>query len=163
MVTTNAIPTAPILTRDTANYLISGAGGTTWFKDGSALTDTAQKFKPTVAGSYTAKITTNGCISLMSTAYYYLITDVINLSNEEFIKLAPNPFINNLNFDFVVKGYQKLNMDVFDLVRGNKVASLQNLYPGMPIYLGQLSPGTYVIKVSSNDLKVSYQFKMIKL
>lgn len=163
MVTTNAIPIAPALTRDTANNLISGAAGTTWFKDGSALTDTAQKFKPTSAGSYTAKITTNGCTSLMSTAYYYLVTDIINLSNEEFIKLAPNPFINNLNFDFVVKGYQKLNMDVFDLVRGNKVASMQNLYPGVPIYLGQLSPGTYVIKVSSNDLKVSYQFKMVKL
>jgi hypothetical protein len=54
-------------------------------------------------------------------------------------------------------------MEVFDLASGSKVVSKQNLTPGMPIYLGQLSAGTYVIKVASNDLKVSYQFKMIKL
>ena len=40
----------------------------------------------------------------------YLVTDIINLSKDEFIKLAPNPFVNKLNFDFVVKGYQRLNL-----------------------------------------------------
>jgi len=29
--------------------------------------------------------------------------------------------------------------------------------------LGQLSAGTYVIKVTSNDNKIAYQFKMVKL
>jgi hypothetical protein len=99
----------------------------------------------------------------MSAAYYYLVTDIINLSKDEFIKLAPNPFINQLNFDFVVKGYQKLNIEVFDLSTGAKVASKQNLTPGNSIYLGQLAAGTYVIKVTSNDNKISYQFKMVKL
>jgi hypothetical protein len=33
----------------------------------------------------------------------------------------------------------------------------------MPIYLGQLSAGTFLIKVSSNDNKIAYQFKMVKL
>jgi hypothetical protein len=92
-----------------------------------------------------------------------LVTDVINLSANEFIKLAPNPFINQLNFDFVVKGYQRLNIEVYDLATGMKVATKQNLTAGMPIYLGQLSAGTYVIKVSSTDNKISYQFKMVKL
>ncbi|MEI6587221.1 MAG: VCBS repeat-containing protein, partial [Sediminibacterium sp.] len=109
-----SIPSAPTLSRDTANFLLSGAAGTTWYKDGSAITDTAQKYKPTAAGSYTAKTTINGCTSVMSAAYYYLVTDIINLSKDEFIKLAPNPFVNQLNFDFVVKGYQKLNIEVFD-------------------------------------------------
>jgi hypothetical protein len=54
-------------------------------------------------------------------------------------------------------------MEVFDLASGARVANKQNLTPGIPIYLGQLSAGTYVIKVTSNDLKVSYQFKMVKL
>ena len=31
------------------------------------------------------------------------------------------------------------------------------------ITLGHLSAGTYVIKVSSTDNKISYQFKMVKL
>ena len=162
-VTIKPIPSAPLLSRDTANYLLSGASGTTWYKDGVALTDTTQKYKPTAPGSYTAKTTLNGCTSVLSAAYYYLVTDIINLSKDEYIKLAPNPFINQLNFDFVVKGYQRLNLEIFDIATGTKVASKQNIVPGMPIYLGQLSAGTYVIKVTSNDNKISHQFKMVKL
>ncbi len=158
------IPSTPTLSRDTANYLVSNSSiGNKWYKDATALTDTTQKFKPTTPGSYTVKTTQNGCISAASEPYHYLVTDVINLSADEFIKLAPNPFINQLNFDFVVKGYQRLNLEIFDIATGTKVASKQNQSPGLPIYLGQLSAGTYVIKVSSNDNKISYQFKMVKL
>jgi len=62
-----------------------------------------------------------------------------------------------------VKGYQRLNLEVFDIASGTKVASQSNLTAGTKITLGQLSAGTYVIKVTSNDLKISYQFKMVKL
>jgi len=160
----NAVPVAPIISRDTANYIISSVKNSiTWYKEGAALADTSQKFKPPSPGSYTARTTQNGCASALSNPYYYLVTDVINLSADEFIKLAPNPFINQLNFDFVVKGYQRLNIEVFDIANGIKKVSMQNLTPGMPINLSQLSGGTYFIKVSSNDGKINYQFKMIKL
>ena len=158
-----ATPSAPSLSRDTANFLLSGAPGTTWYKDGSAITDTAQKYKPTSAGSYTAKTTTNGCTSVMSAAYYYLVTDIINLSKDEFIKLAPNPFVNQLNFDFIVKGYQKLNIEVYDVATGSKVATQQNITAGTKIQLGQLARGTYIVRVTSNDNKITQQFKMVKL
>jgi len=163
VVTIKPIPGAPTLSRDTANFLLSGAAGTTWYKDGSAITDTAQKYKPTTAGSYTAKTTTNGCTSVMSAAYYYLVTDIINLSKDEFIKLAPNPFVNQLNFDFIVKGYQKLNIEVYDVATGSKVANQQNITAGTKIQLGQLARGTYIIRVTSNDNKIAQQFKMVKL
>ncbi|MCX6211291.1 MAG: T9SS type A sorting domain-containing protein [Bacteroidetes bacterium] len=158
-----AIPNAPSISRDTANFLLSSTTVTTWYKDGAVISDTTQKIKSTAQGSYAVKTTQNGCVSALSNAYYYLVTDVINLNANEFIKLAPNPFANQLNFDFVIKGYQRLNLEVFDIATGTKVASKQNLTPGMPIYLGQLSAGTYVIKVSSTDNKMSYQFKMVKL
>ena len=158
------IPSAPTLFRDTANFLVSNSSqGNIWYKDGTLLTDTTQKIKPTIAGLYTVKISQNGCISSLSIPYYYVVTDIINLSANEFIKLAPNPFTNQLIFDFNVKGYQRLNMEVFDLAMGTIVASKQNLTPGIPLYLGELSAGTYVVKVTSNDYKISYQFKMVKL
>jgi len=163
VVTTKPIPTAPSLSRDTANFLLSGAPGTTWYKDGNAITDTAQKYKPATPGSYTAKTTTNGCTSVMSAAYYYLVTDIINLSKDEFIKLAPNPFVNQLNFDFIVKGYQRLNLEVFDIASGTKVASQQNIIAGTQIQLSQLVRGTYIIRVTSNDNKIVNQFKMVKM
>ena len=163
-ITKSSIPGSPVIIRDTSNSLISNASiGNAWYKDGAAITDTTQKIKPSTVGSYTVKTTQNGCVSALSSPYYFLVTDVINLSADEFIKLAPNPFINQLNFDFVVKGYQRLNIEVYDLATGMKVATKQNLTAGMPITLGQLSAGTYIIKVSSNDNKIVQQFKMVKL
>lgn len=160
----NPIPTTPSISRDTSNNLISNASiGNVWYKDGTALTDTTQKIKPGAAGSYTVKTTQNGCASALSSPYYFLVTDIINLSKDEYIKLAPNPFINQLNFDFVVKGYQRLNLEIFDLATGVKVASKQNLTAGISITLGHLSAGNYIIKVSSNDNKIVQQFKMVKL
>jgi hypothetical protein len=103
-------------------------------------------------GSYTVKTTQNGCVSALSSPYYFLVTDVINLSANEFIKLAPNPFINQLNFDFVVKGYQRLNIEVYDIATGTRIASRQNLTAGIPIMLGQLSAGTYIIKKWLNKI-----------
>lgn len=158
-----AIPSAPILSRDTANYLSSGASGTTWYKDGTLLTDTTQKFKPSTPGSYTAKTTKDGCTSVLSLPYYYLVTDIINLSTDEFIKIAPNPFINQLNFEFVVKEYQRLNLEVFDISSGTKVVSHTNINSGSRIALGQLSPGIYLIRVTSNDQKIVQQFKVMKM
>ena len=62
-----------------------------------------------------------------------------------------------------MKGYQRLNIEVFDVATGTKVASQPNLTAGIKITLGQLSAGTYMIRVTSNDNKISYQFKMVKL
>jgi len=163
-ITKSSIPASPVIIRDTSNSLVSNASiGNVWYKDGTAITDTTQKIKPSAVGSYTVKTTQNGCVSALSSPYYFLVTDVINLSTNEFIKLAPNPFINQLNFDFAVKGYQRLNIEVYDLATGMKVATKQNLTAGVPITLGQLSAGTYIIKVSSNDNKIVQQFKMVKL
>ena len=154
----------PLITRDSSNSLISSTQiKNTWYKDGVVLTDTAQKIKPTTPGSYTVKTTQNGCASVMSNPYYFIVTDIINLSKDEFIKLAPNPFVNQLNFDFVVKGYQRLNLEMFDIASGTKVASQPNLPADTKITLGHLSAGTYVIRVTSTDNKISYQFKMVKL
>jgi len=56
-----------------------------------------------------------------------------------------------------------LTLDIFDLASGRKVTSKVGLTPGSPIYLPELQGGTYIIRVTSNDNKLSYQFKMLKL
>lgn len=157
------IPSAPILSRDTANNLVSNTINTIWFKDGNILLDTTQKIKPSSPGSYSAKTSQNGCLSSMGNPYYYLVTDIINLSNGEFIKLAPNPFVNKLIIDFRLKAYQRLNIDVYEITTGNKVYSRQGLSAGMPLLLSDLSSGTYIVKISSTDNKVVQQFKMMKM
>ncbi len=164
-VVVSAIPTAGTITRDADGYLVSsGKAGFKWYDAQNVLVDSVNaKFKPTTPGSYTMKYSENGCTSTASVAYYYLITDVINLSATEYIKLAPNPFVNYLNIDFVVKGYQKLNIDVFATSTGARVASKQGLFAGTRVSFAELSAGIYIFRVSSPDGKLSYQFKMVKL
>ena len=160
-----AKPNAPSISRDALGNLVSSnSSGNQWYKDGVILPGAnSATFKPIDVSNYSVTTSTYGCISPMSNTYYFLVTDVINLSATEFIKLAPNPFQSKLNFDFVIKGYQKLNMDVFELATGRKVTSRVGLTPGAPIYLPELSGGTYIVRITSADGKLSYQFKMVKM
>lgn len=162
--TVNAVPSTPSLSRDTANFLVSSSkNGNIWYKDGAVLIDTSARFKPTTSGSYSIKITQNGCASAMSTPYYFIVTNVINLSSSEFIKLAPNPVKNQLNIDFFVKGYQRLNVDFYELSTGLLKYSNKGVFAGSQLFIGQLSPGTYVVNVRSDDGKIAYKLKVVKL
>ena len=156
-------PTAPILSRDLNNFLVANSNSITWYKDGVQLSDTSQKIKPSVGGFYTAKTTQNGCISALSAPYYFIVTNVINLSSSEFIKLAPNPVKNYINIDFVIKGFQRLNVDFYELSTGLLKYSNKGVFAGSQLFIGQLSPGTYVVSVRSDDGKVAHKLKIIKL
>jgi hypothetical protein len=54
-------------------------------------------------------------------------------------------------------------MEVFNVATGSKVASQPNLNAGSRINLGQLTVGTYIIRVTSNDNKIVQQFKVLKM
>lgn len=163
-VTMNPIPNTPIIGRDTSGFLNStNQYGNIWYKDGVITTDTAKKIKPTLNGLYTAKTVLNGCSSTLSNSYYFLVTDIVNLSSTEYIKINPNPFYNNLIFEFKVNGHQQLNIDVFSLSTGQKITTKSNQYSGSLLNFGQLSSGVYVFIVYSSDNKIKTQFKMVKL
>ena len=134
-----------------------------WFKDGVILPDTSNRIKPIQAGLYSAKSSQNGCISPMSSTYYYLITDIINIGDGEYIRAAPNPIVNYLYIEFALKGNQKVNIELFDISTGNKVSTFNDIYSGTKLQISNLSSGVYVLRVLTNDTKNSYQFKMIKL
>ena len=164
-IVTSYFAPAPSISRNEFGALISTSNlGNIWYKDGSILVDSTQNnIKPSSSGSYTVKTIIDYCKSLLSNPYYYLITDIINLSTSEFIKLAPNPFIGQLNFDFKINNYQKLNIEIFEITTGNRILNLQNQLAGQTLDLNALSSGTYIIKVFSLDNKINYQFKMIKM
>lgn len=159
----NPVPTKPIISKDSTGYLVSNIiYGNKWYKDNVLLSDTTQKYKPTSQGSYQSKVFLNTC-SAMSDAYYYLLTDIIKLSNTEFINVYPNPYVNKVNVDYNLKAYKTLNLDIIDFSTGVKVLTKNGINTGTPLYLGQLSGGVYVLRVYSSDNKISYQFKMIKM
>ena len=163
--TVNLAPVTPTLVRDTAGNLVpSVTTGIKWFRDGVLIDSTSAKLKPTIASNYTLRVTnaSTGCTSV-SAPYYFLVTDIIRLSWDEFIKLTPNPFINFVNIDFVVKGQPRLNVEVFSAATGAKVAARMGVTAGSRLTFNELNPGVYFVRVATPDLKVSHQFKMIKL
>jgi hypothetical protein len=160
-----ALPTTASISRDTASFLISTTlKNNIWYKDNVVIDSTGvAKFKPTVPGNYTVKVLENGCYSAMSAPYYYILTDIVNLGNNEFIQITPNPFIHYLNFDYKVKGYKDLNIEFYDMTTGQRVMVKEKVTPGSRLNVQALPSGTYLVRVVSNDYKLKHQFKMIKM
>ena len=159
-------PAAATLSREADGSLLSSV--TTaglkwyWYKDNVLVDSTTSKYKPTAAGNYTVKIAENGCLGAASANYYYLVNAIVNLTGGQFIRMSPNPFGGNVNFDYVVNGYRKLNVTVIENATGRVVATKKDQYSGTKMNFGNLSAGIYIIRVTSADGKFRQQFKVVK-
>ena len=157
-------PVAPVLSRDANGNLVASTSlNLIWYKDAQLLSDTSKFIKPTSNGTYTVKASNNGCLSALSSAYFYLVTDIINLDNNQFIKVTPNPFVHFLNIDFKVNPYQYLNVEFFDINTGQKIMVKERVIPGSRMNVESLVSGTYIVRVVSSDYKLMHQFKLIKI
>lgn len=165
-ITINAypIPTAPSISRNSNNFMVSSANyGNNWYLTGANTGDTSASIRPTIAGPYSLRTIQQGCVSPMSGTYYYLVTSIENISSTEFIKLSPNPFINKVNIDFVIKGTTKLNLEIFDVNAGAIIVNTPNILAGSTIAKTALPSGIYLFRLYTTDKKITKQFKMIKL
>jgi hypothetical protein len=158
-------PPTPAIFRDTDGFLTSNYNtGNQWYKNGVAIIGaTGFKYKPTENAQYTVTTVQNGCASLMGTSYFYLVTDIVNLDDNQFIKVTPNPFSTNVYLHFFLIKYSTLNLDVLDFATGRPIANRVKLPTGSNLNLQPLSTGIYVIKVYSSDMKLVHMFKIVKL
>jgi hypothetical protein len=158
-------PPTPIITRDSAGNLTSNYGsGNQWYKDGVAILGATEvKYKPLANASYTVTTVQNGCASLKGTSYFFLVTDIVNFDDNQFIKVMPNPYVSNLYLNFFLVKYNTLNADIFDFSTGRLIANRKNLYTGSNLDLATLSAGIYLVRVYSTDFKMTYTFKIVKL
>jgi len=165
-VTVYSYPSTPVITRDASSNLVSSNSyGNKWYKDLVLIADTAQTIKPSAAGNYTVLTTQNYCVSKMSAPYYYVnsVTDVVNLNMNEFIKVYPNPIVNELKVDFNLNEYSKLNIGVYNATTGAKVIELNGKTTGSSIDVSGLPAGTYIVILSSNNNQLYYKEKIMKL
>jgi hypothetical protein len=158
-------PFAPLITRDSTGFLISNYNsGNQWYKNGVAISGaTDYKFKPTENATYSVNTTQNGCTSVNAISYYFLVTDIVNLNENQFIKLAPNPFVSKLYLNFFLIQYNTLNVDIIDLNTGRLITNRKMVNSGTNLNIEYISSGVYIIRVYSNDLKMTYTFKAVKL
>jgi hypothetical protein len=158
-------PPTPAIFRDSAGFLTSNYNtGNQWYKNGVAIAGATDfKYKPTENAQYTVTTVQNGCASLKGTSYFYLVTDIVNLDDNQFIKVTPNPYSTNVYLHFFLIKYSTLNVDVLDFATGRPIANRVKLPTGTNLNLQSLSTGVYVIKVYSSDMKFVHMFKIVKL
>jgi hypothetical protein len=160
--TINKSPDPPSIIRDISNNLVSSSMiGNTWYKDGNILTDTSQKIKPQLDGSYTIKIIQNGCASTFSAAYYYLVTALANLSNGQFIHLYPNPANNELIIDYILTGQTQVSVKIFD-INGRILINKSKVIKGATLSVNQLISGTYFVQVLDKNNQLLFTDRLIK-
>ena len=158
-------PPTPAIFRDTAGFLTSNYNiGNQWYKNGVAIPGATDfKFKPTENAQYTVTTVQNGCTSQKGTSYFYLVTDIVNLEDNQFIKVTPNPYSSNVYLHFFLISYNILNVDVLDFATGRPIANRVKQPTGSNLNLQSLSTGVYIIKVYSSDMKFVHMFKIVKL
>jgi hypothetical protein len=161
-----AIPSAPTISRSTGNNLTSSyTYGNTWYREQNKLADTANIIKPTEQGNYTVRVIVNNCPSSFSLPYFFIntVTDITNLNQSEFIKIYPNPIVNDLKINFSLAKYQKVNVAIYSSTSGGKIIDLINKESGMNMDVRNLASGTYIVIISSADNQVIYTQKILKL
>jgi hypothetical protein len=156
-------PAAPTVTRDGSYNLVSSyTSGNKWFKDGVSISDTTQKIIPIPGSTYTVRSVQNGCPSPLSNAFFNLITEISYPNAVEFITLSPNPFVDQLKIEFTTSSYQYVDVQVIEISSGALVASKLGVNSGNSLYLGQLSQGSYIVRLVSPDGKIYQQVKVVK-
>jgi len=156
-----SIPSAPSLSRDTSNNLVANINGLTWYKDGTKITDTTQKIKPTSNGYYTATSTQNGCTSALSTSYYYLTTAISYLSYDEYFKISPNPTSGDIYLNYNIRSFKDIYINIID-VAGRSIIRNKKVSNGSKISLGSSVKGNYIIQVKDKTGRLLVTEKVIK-
>jgi hypothetical protein len=88
-------------------------------------------------------------------------TAVLNLSNGQFVKIFPNPVINDMIIEYNIQGQYELNVQLYDMT-GKVIFERKGLRTGNVINLNTLAKGTYMLKVLKKDGKVLYTGKIAK-
>lgn len=159
-----AKPATPTISRNSQGFLTSSSQfNNNWYKDTLKLSDTLNSIKPLQQGFYKVRIIDNGCSSQFSSNYFYLLTDIINLENNQFLKIGPNPFMGNLRIDFNLKNDLFVDVEIRSLQNGQIMHLQKNVYPGSQINLSHLSSGIYICTLYYRNQKEKVQIKIIKV
>lgn len=159
-----AVVSTPTISLNSDNQLVSSAvTGNQWYLDGNLITGaTNQAYHPTQNGTYTVKTTVNGCTSEFSAGYNFRITGVINLNNDKYIKLFPNPTNQKIFIMWNATDLTSLNIEITSL-NGKLMLANKNVSSGSTIDISSLAQGVYMIRIYQAKLKINKTIKVIKL
>lgn len=159
-VTVITVPT-PVITNNGTSLLSSATSGNQWYFNGTAIQGaTGQTHQPTQSGNYSVQSTVNGCTSSLSANFNFIVTGIINLGNDQFIRLYPNPVKNKLTIDWSINNVTSLNVQITNLQ--GKMLLKKIIQPSSAIDLSNLPAGMYIIKITSSQKTINETAKIIR-
>ena len=162
LVNVNSYPTRPILSRIGDSLVSSSFYGNKWYKNSVKMTDTIRSIKPAVSDYYTVQVDLNNCPSPVSTVYYYLVTNIIDVNNND-IAIIPNPFTDYVTINYNKSKGQQVQLDIIQLSDGLRVHTQPLIESSSKIYLNKFISGIYLFNLIDNKGKIIAQYKMVKL
>ncbi|HEX6426472.1 MAG TPA: FG-GAP-like repeat-containing protein [Niastella sp.] len=157
------VPAKPVITLTGSTLSSSAATGNQWYRNGTLLAGaTNQTYKPDSTGNYTVIVTGNGCKSVASANYYFAVTGVINIDNEQFIRFSPNPVTDRVYVTYNLTGTSSINIQIIN-IQGKVCRVFNKLSNGNELSLNGLPNGVYVAKVFNLTNRKSYTIRLLKL
>lgn len=162
VVTVTSVPAKPTITKSGSQLVSSAASGNQWYKDGTIINGaTANTITPGEAGNYSVKVTSNGCTSEESDKFNYTITGVVDLGNNQFIKLSPNPVTDKVRLEFDVAGSNSLTVQLVDMY-GKICKTFTNQTSGSQLSFAGLNNGVYIANIFISNQKQHFTIRLIK-
>jgi hypothetical protein len=159
----NALPAKPVITQNGSDLVSSILTGNQWYQDGVLIPGAnGQSYKPAVTGNYSVIATAGVCTGPESARYYYLSTGIINLDDNQFISLAPNPVKDKAYLNFKLNGITILTVQMVNM-RGQVCGGSRTMSNGNALDVRGLPGGMYFVQIISTAGKLNYTLKLIKL
>ncbi len=157
------IPAKPIITRpDPGTTLVSNAPtGNQWYLNGVLIpgetNPTLALTQTTQSGNYTVVVTVNGVSSVPSDPINLVNTGIVEISNDSFFKIYPNPSDGNFNVSFEVSERGTYKLDLKNLLGQSIYQETLTSFNGA--YLKELSiadygQGVYMISLTSSKNEI---------
>lgn len=161
-------PEKPTITRAQTILTSSSPSGNQWYFNGELIPGArAKSFDAgTNEGTYTVKVTIDGCSSEFSDDFIYKQTSVKNLSADNFISLYPNPTNDILNIDLNIPTSGKFRISILNSL----MSELDVVFDGysevdsntLKYSTSNLAVGTYYIRLDYNGFSKYSKFVVMR-
>lgn len=155
-VVVNPAPTPPINDNGTMVSTNTGYSSYQWFMGSNPISGaTTETYTYSATGNYWVQVTdANGCVGNSDTLSVVVALDEV--LSQEGLQLWPNPTEGQLNLSIQHAGYERLKLEVFDLMgrrvemREIELEAGENL---LKLDMGHLAPGAYIIRMGEKGIR----------
>lgn len=159
-ITIKALPPTPFISQAGSLLTSSSNLGNQWYKNGAAIAGaTNQTYNATTNGSYTVKVTDNGCSSLSSNAINVGLTGMVADADGLAVKVYPNPSTGYFTMDLPQEKTHKIT--VTDLA-GKVIKQFGAQKSKIQVNLSDQAEGIYFLKITSESKTAVRKLVLVK-